>query len=537
MLRKNVIYPDLIVQRITPSNYYPTRGDTIAVDMVIKNQGNADADDFYVGLYYNPSYPPDIYTYKDKVMHVNTLHSTDTLLVRFENVTAATPGTWNMYGLVDCYGRIDESNETNNVIGPTTVHWLDPGQFPDLVIEDVQVSGYCPYVNESLYVDVTIANRGGMSADMFVTNFYYNLSSRPQSGYDCEDCDDCWLSYWGLEPGERETFTFTVKNNPPFGTTWTMWLWVDPGNIVEETNENNNLDSIEIEWHDLPTFRISSMTRDQIINKGLEFTNVRWVCPVINDTARHCSFEADWTSDYVVGVEYKGEAYEWGSFDDTLQFRCNLEKGLRAGSHQDNDCLPGRTGNPSWATGIDCSGLVTRAFGIPTKKNTSMLIGYCDSLKGGFEYVLRGDALIKREIHTYLFDSWSKDDSMLVVEAGDFRDEDPDGSSEARLWNRPKWWYETYFAFKFKDVPLIIDNNRSGDANSSGRTDVADIYYLVGYLFQHGAEPHPLWRGNSNGDCKVDVADIVYLVNYLFKGGPAPYDCQPCAGWTCISYP
>lgn len=218
---------------------------------------------------------------------------------------------------------------------------------------------------------------------------------------------------------------------------------------------------------------------------------------------------------------------------------------MRAGSHSDNDCIPYDTilefepGNPSWATGVDCSGLVTRAFGITTKKSATMLIDYCDSLKGGYEYLLRGDILIKRGRHTYIFDRWAELDSMRVIEAGDFRFIDfPDHSSEARNWNREKTFYQTYFGYKNKNVPITIDHNRSGDANSDAKVDAVDITYLINYLFKmSNIRPHPNWRGDANGDCKVSVGDVVYLVNYLFKGGYPPHYCQSCSGWTCFPYP
>ncbi|MCJ7498232.1 MAG: hypothetical protein MUO78_08880, partial [candidate division Zixibacteria bacterium] len=49
VLRKNIVTPDLVIQRITPSKSNPTKGESISVDMVIKNRGNVDASNFYTG--------------------------------------------------------------------------------------------------------------------------------------------------------------------------------------------------------------------------------------------------------------------------------------------------------------------------------------------------------------------------------------------------------------------------------------------------------------------------------------------------------
>lgn len=62
-----------------------------------------------------------------------------------------------------------------------------------------------------------------------------------------------------------------------------------------------------------------------------------------------------------------------------------------------------------------------------------------------------------------------------------------------------------------------------GDANQDKKVNVADIVYLVSYLFKQGCVPKPIQQvGDANCDEKVTVSDIVYLVAYLFKHGPQP---------------
>jgi CSLREA domain-containing protein len=59
-----------------------------------------------------------------------------------------------------------------------------------------------------------------------------------------------------------------------------------------------------------------------------------------------------------------------------------------------------------------------------------------------------------------------------------------------------------------------------GDANGDGSVNVADVFYLINFLFAGG--PVPKGRSNVNGGASVDVGDVFYLINYLFAGGPAP---------------
>jgi len=69
------------------------------------------------------------------------------------------------------------------------------------------------------------------------------------------------------------------------------------------------------------------------------------------------------------------------------------------------------------------------------------------------------------------------------------------------------------------DGPWVI-KAVCGDANSDGATDVADVVFLIKFVFKKGTAPKPLAVGNVNGDENVDVGDIVYLINYIFKFGP-----------------
>ena len=63
---------------------------------------------------------------------------------------------------------------------------------------------------------------------------------------------------------------------------------------------------------------------------------------------------------------------------------------------------------------------------------------------------------------------------------------------------------------------------KRGDATGDGLVNVADIVYLVNYLYRGGSEPRPPEAGDATSDCVVNVADIVYLVNYLYRGGDPP---------------
>ena len=64
-----------------------------------------------------------------------------------------------------------------------------------------------------------------------------------------------------------------------------------------------------------------------------------------------------------------------------------------------------------------------------------------------------------------------------------------------------------------------------GDVDKNGKFDVADIIYLVNFLFKGGPTPIEFKdQGDVNNDNNTNVADVIYMVNNRFKGGPYPID-------------
>ncbi|UCB52318.1 MAG: S8 family serine peptidase [Candidatus Zixiibacteriota bacterium] len=79
----------------------------------------------------------------------------------------------------------------------------------------------------------------------------------------------------------------------------------------------------------------------------------------------------------------------------------------------------------------------------------------------------------------------------------------------------------------YQAVLAALSTYLAGDANGDGVVDLADVVFVLNYLYKSGPAPDPLAAGDPNADCIVEMADLVYLINYLYKGGPAPQ--QGCA--------
>jgi hypothetical protein len=73
--------------------------------------------------------------------------------------------------------------------------------------------------------------------------------------------------------------------------------------------------------------------------------------------------------------------------------------------------------------------------------------------------------------------------------------------------------------FTIEPAPAFI----CGDANGSGQVaDVADLVYLVDYMFNSGPAPVVMVAADVNASGGIpDVSDLIYMVQYMFFGGPA----------------
>jgi hypothetical protein len=94
---------------------------------------------------------------------------------------------------------------------------------------------------------------------------------------------------------------------------------------------------------------------------------------------------------------------------------------------------------------------------------------------------------------------------------------------ETCAWDESRPWF--YGMSLLGDPTLRLSRylaSNTGDVTGDGAVDLADVVFLINYLFRGGTAPDPLRLGDPNADCVVDLVDLVFLLNYLYKGGQPP---------------
>jgi hypothetical protein len=98
-------------------------------------------------------------------------------------------------------------------------------------------------------------------------------------------------------------------------------------------------------------------------------------------------------------------------------------------------------------------------------------------------------------------------------------------------FNKHYWWRVTAFDTDGLSAQSGVKDFWTwtlGDVNHSHSTTVADLTYMVQFLFNGGQPISPLFVGDLNSNCTVTIQDLVYLVQFLFNNGSAPkVGCEP----------
>lgn len=224
--------PDLIVTAVSVPTTLNS-GETVSVQVTVKNQGTVKAGKFFIGLYLSTD---------------GTITTGDTFLGHEYLTTLAagaeesyttsitlpkkTNGTYYVGAIVDTKGKITESDETNNTfaVGPITV-----GNGPDLVVTGLGVPSSLAS-GQTVSVPVSVRNKGTGAAGKFYIGLYLSTDSTITTG-------DTFLSHEyisSLAVGADESYTTSITLPSNISGTYYIGAIVDSKGAIAESDESNN---------------------------------------------------------------------------------------------------------------------------------------------------------------------------------------------------------------------------------------------------------------------------------------------------------
>jgi hypothetical protein len=125
---------------------------------------------------------------------------------------------------------------------------------------------------------------------------------------------------------------------------------------------------------------------------------------------------------------------------------------------------------------------------------------------------------------TYVYDTTiTPSDTMYIytVVASEFSGSSTD--LETTVAKARQWLLDHVATQCVTTCCIGIRGNVNGDGAES--IDIADLTFLVNYMFKSGPTPTCVEEANVDGIGGLDIADLTYLVSYMFKSGPDPVAC------------
>lgn len=168
--------------------------------------------------------------------------------------------------------------------------------------------------------------------------------------------------------------------------------------------------------------RVALPSRADVVAVAQRYADHRWTPTRANvmhrrdaDSAQvETPDESHHAKGWLPGVEQTGMAYQWRGFSTPAEFDAGVARGAPAG-----DVNRAAGSSSRRAVGIDCSGLVARAWGLPQHETTESLVDKSVKLSS-YADLQPGDIVNKAGRHTFLFVGWADDKkrNMNVIEAG-----------------------------------------------------------------------------------------------------------------------
>ncbi len=237
--------PELIagVEDISFAPVQPVDGDLITVAVRIANQGVIDAANILARVY--DGSPTEGVLLHEQVISSIAANSWAT----FTFTGAFAVGAHDIHLVMDPANTIDEYNERNNEI----VNELHILTRPDLVVDiaSTTITPQSPYSDEKLLIKTAIRNNGEAAASSVKVSFY---DGNPTSGGTRLGDDFTIFKVHGMTSVSVDKQVFLSPG------MHTIYILVDQGNVIQESDESNNAGTIPLNVEDRPDLYLVSGT-------------------------------------------------------------------------------------------------------------------------------------------------------------------------------------------------------------------------------------------------------------------------------------
>jgi len=202
-------------------------GGIILLTVILENQGDVGASDFFVDGFLDPSGMPQAGEYGDDYQLVDYLGPGEDVSISM--IFEAATGPHSLVIFADSGNDVGESDENNN-LKSLNVSVVDESPLPNIEVT------YFDYLSddESIYYALDVRNSGTLDVGSFKVELYVDLGFEPTP----EDYGDEVLTIGGLDAGESAQADFLVHNSCYGGCT--SWVLIDSYGNIEESDEDDN---------------------------------------------------------------------------------------------------------------------------------------------------------------------------------------------------------------------------------------------------------------------------------------------------------
>ncbi|CAM2008348.1 CARDB domain-containing protein [Acanthopleuribacter pedis] len=235
----NTLLPDMVVENTTATPTNVVAGDRITLSATLRNAGHGVPPEQTVGYFLSQDQ-----TYDD-----------GDIPLKFQNVGVVNPvmsihnfidvpnvgGTWHILWVADFHNVIHELNETNNA---GSFEIFITGEGKDLYNERFTASPTSNIMpGDALWVTHRVANRGTSTAGNTTAAIYLS-TDQTLSGNDTLLFERT-VGVLSSGAGSYNARHITMPSNLPEGTSYLLFV-ADRDDVIDESNENNNVAAIEI---------------------------------------------------------------------------------------------------------------------------------------------------------------------------------------------------------------------------------------------------------------------------------------------------